>query len=71
MEKTSPAVLADTVRVLPVGAEVEGKTFTGTFCPVAELIVTVADCPDPVSPAESETDTLKLQFVVSPEAVDA
>ena len=62
--------MAETVKVLPAVAVVDGDTFIGTACPVAGLIVTVADCPEPVSPGVSETETLNTQFVVTPEAVD-
>jgi hypothetical protein len=58
------------VKVLPAGAVVVGDTLTGTVCPAAGLIVTVADCPAPESPGESETVTLNTQFVVVPDAVD-
>jgi hypothetical protein len=57
--------------MLPADAVVDGATFTGTFWLVTGLITTVEDCPEPVSPTASETETLNMQLDVVPEAVDA
>lgn len=64
-------VVVDDATVLEDGVDVvdDGITVLDDVS-VPELITIVLDCPDPVSPNESDTFTLNIQLVVAPVWVD-